>query len=175
MSYTLIEAIELDSLQTTVSFTGIPDDGDCLVIDLRVISNETSWAKQSTAMATLRMVLNNDTGTNQYRYNRFSENGGLEYQEDQEQPYIEIGQSAGAYNGITNSKIYLYNYTATHTKGMVAYTSNIGNNAPQDAHALDRVTANYFGTSAISEILFKDEFGDGFKAGTKIKLYKLSE
>ena len=175
MSYTLIEVIELDALQTTVSFTGIPDDGDCLIIELNVNSNETSWPSQSNSMPTLRMVLNNDTGTKQYRYNRMSQNGGLEYRQDAEEPFIEVGQSSGTDDTRTISKIYLYNYIATHTKGMVAYTSNIGIDAPNDEHAMDVVTANYFGTSAISEILFKDEFGDGLKAGTKIKLYKLSE
>lgn len=165
----LIQKIELNSDQSSVTFSGIPQN----YTDLKIV-----WSARSNRAAyedTTNIRFNGDSGTNYsykmlYQYNNSvtSENGTSQTGSRNTSTLVATSSTASTFG---SAEAYIPNYTSSNAKS-VSSRGNSENNATQSIVGINSSLWN--STASITSIVMTPWFGTLFIAGSTFYLYGIT-
>ena len=165
MSKTLIETIELGSNSASITFSGISDEYDDLLL-VTYIRTDYSGVDDSVAVKPNNSSAN-FTATFLNGANTSTSSGTRTNFDSQ----LGNGATATA-NTFSSGELYISNYTASQPKSMSAYSVNETDNAGAAAMRIYDILWN--DTTAITSLVIEPINGTILSAGSTVSLYGIT-
>ena len=164
MAFELIESVETTGGASTISITGIPNDGRHLYLEMQLRSN------QNTNQNSCYMTFNTTTQSYYSKYLNVTGSTSVNYSQQSNTANLYIGQLGSTYSGeFTQSTMYIYDYATTNYKCYEFWHSEMYSTTGQ----LRVGSGTWFEQAAISSIELTDP-SSTFANGVTVNLYKIS-